>query len=136
MAFPSPLRDSTGAVVGAVNMFFDISERKLAEEASRRTEQEFRDFIENASVGMHWVGPDGIILWANRTEMEMLGYTAEEYIGHHVAEFHVDKAVIEDILQRLNNRETLQNYEALLRCKDGSTRHTLINSNVLWEGNK
>jgi len=136
MAFPSPLCDSTGAVVGAVNMFFDISERKRVEEATRRTEQEFRDFVENASVGMRWVGPDGMILWANRTEMEMLGYTAEEYIGHHIAEFHVDKAVIEDILRRLNNRETLQNYEALLRCKDGSTRHTLINSNVLWEGDK
>src|ERR1700716_1999078 len=33
MAFPSPLRASKGAVVGAVNMFFDISERKRAEEA-------------------------------------------------------------------------------------------------------
>jgi len=136
MAFPSPLRDSKGAVVGAVNMFFDISERKRAEEASRRTEQEFRDFVENASVAMHWIGPDGTILWANRTEMEMLGYTAEEYIGHYIAEFHVDKGAIEDILRRLNNRETLQNYDAILRCKDGSTRHTLINSNVLWEGDK
>src|SRR5258707_2108873 len=71
MAFPSPLRDTMGAVVGAVNMFFDISERKRVEEATRRIEQDFRDFVENASVAMHWVGPDGIILWANRTEMEM-----------------------------------------------------------------
>jgi len=44
--------------------------------------------------------------------------------------------VTEDILRRLSNGETLQNYDAILRCKDGSTRHTLINSNVLWEGNK
>src|SRR4051812_31445761 len=65
MAFPSPLCDSSGKVVGAVNMFFDISERKRVEETTRRAEQEFPDFVENASVAMHWVGPDGTILWAN-----------------------------------------------------------------------
>jgi PAS domain S-box-containing protein len=136
VAFPSVLRDATGEVVGAVNMFVDISERKRAEESSRRVEQEFRDFAENASVAMHWIGPDGIILWTNRTEMEMLGFTPEEYIGHHIAEFHVDKPVIEDMLQRLSNGETLRNREAQLRCKDGSIRHTIINSNVLWAGDK
>jgi PAS domain S-box-containing protein len=136
IAFPSALRDTTGAIVGAVNMFFDISERKRAEEASRRAEQGFRDFVENASVAMHWVGSDGIILWANRTELDMLGFTAEEYIGHHISEFHVDQAVINDILERLTNRETLQSYDATLRCKDGTVRHTLISSNVLWDGDK
>jgi PAS domain S-box-containing protein len=136
IAFPSVLRDQAGAVVGAVNMFFDISERKGAEAASRRAEEEFRDFVENANVAMHWVGPDGIILWANRTELDMLGFTAEEYIGHHIAEFHVDEAVIEDILRRLTNREALRNCDATLRCKDGTVRHALISSNVLWEGDE
>jgi PAS domain S-box-containing protein len=92
--------------------------------------------VENASVGMHWVGPDGIILWANRTEMDMLGFTREEYIGRHIAEFHADQPVIESILQRLTDRETLHNCEARLRCKDGSIRNVLINSNVLWDGDK
>jgi two-component system CheB/CheR fusion protein len=36
MAFPSILRDSTGKVVGAVNMFVDISERKRNEEIAQR----------------------------------------------------------------------------------------------------
>jgi PAS domain S-box-containing protein len=92
--------------------------------------------VENASVGMHWVDPDGIILWANRTEMDMLGFGPEEYIGRHIEEFHADLPVIQSILQRLANRETLQNCEARLRCKDGSIRNVLINSNVLWDGDK
>ena len=62
--------------------------RTQAEESVRRTKQELSDFVENASVGMHWVGPDGVILWANSAELEMLGYTREEYIGRHIAEFH------------------------------------------------
>ena len=95
-----------------------------------------RDFVENADVGMHRVGADGTILWANRAELDMLGVTAEEYIGHHIAEFHADKPVIEDILDRLAKAETLRNYEARLRCKDGAIREVLINSNVLWENDK
>ena len=130
------VKDGDGNVVGAVNCFQDITERKHGHEALRRAEQDLRDFVENANVGMHWVGPDGIILWANRTELEMLGFTAEEYIGHHIAEFHADKAVIDDILARLGNAESLRNYEAELRCKDGSLRQVLINSNVLWEDDK
>ena len=62
--------------------------RTQAEEAVRRTKQELSDFVENASVGMHWVGPEGEILWANSAELEMLGYAREEYIGRHIAEFH------------------------------------------------
>ncbi|HJT19494.1 MAG TPA: GAF domain-containing protein [Nitrospira sp.] len=99
-----------------------------------RSEQDIRDFIENASIGMHSVGPDGIIVWANRTELDMLGYAQDEYIGHHIADFHADPSVIEDILRRLAAHETLRDYEARLRCKDGSIRHVVINSNVLWDG--
>ncbi len=102
----------------------------------RTEEQLLADFFENAAVGLHWVGPDGTILRANRAELEMLGYSKEEYIGHHIAEFHVDRPIIEDILTKLSCGETLHNHEARLRCKDGSIRHVLISSNVLWEDGK
>ena len=61
MPFPSPLFDLSGKIVGAVNMLVDITERKKSEETLRRAEQELRDFVENASVGLHWAGPDGIL---------------------------------------------------------------------------
>lgn len=64
----------------------------------------------------------------------MLGYTREEYVGHHVAEFHVDAPVIEDFLARLARGETLREREARMVCKGGSIRHVLINSNALFEG--
>ena len=132
----SPIRNSQGKIIGASKIARDITERKRAAEAAQRAEREFRDFVENASVGMHSVDADGIIVWANHTEMEMLGFAHEEYIGRHIAEFHVDRPLIEDILRRLANRETLLNYEARLRCRDGSVRHVLINSNVLWDGDR
>jgi PAS domain S-box-containing protein len=128
----APIKNERGSTTGIVLVFHDISERRKAESALRQRERELTDFIENATVGLHWVGADGTILWANRAELEMLGYEAEEYIGHNITEFHADSEVIEDILTRLVGKNELHNYEARLRHKDGSIRYGLISSNVLW----
>lgn len=111
----------------------ELAERKCIEAELRRSQQELKTLLESASVGIHWVGPDGHIQWANVADMEFLGYSKEEYIGRHIAEFHVDRAVIEDILARLARNETIQSYEARLKAKDGSVRHVLIDSSVFWE---
>jgi PAS domain S-box-containing protein len=97
---------------------------------------ELIDFFENAPIAFHWIAEDGRILWANRAELELLGYTSEEYIGRPAAEFHADADVIADILRRLARHETVDNCEARLRRKDGSIRYVLISSNVLWENGK
>lgn len=94
--------------------------------------EDILDFFENAALSLHWVGPDGTILKANRYELDFLGYERDEYEGHSIAEFHVDADVIEDILARLSRGETLQDYEARMRAADGSIKHVLINSNVRW----
>ncbi|MFM8271181.1 MAG: PAS domain S-box protein [Gemmata sp.] len=129
-----PYRDESGGVIGVVGTAIDITERKRVEDQLRRSEQELADFFENASVALHWVGPDGTILRVNRAELDMLGYAREEYVGRHISEFHADPDVICDILRRLSAGETLRDLEAPLRCKDGSIKYGLINSNVLWAG--
>jgi PAS domain S-box-containing protein len=116
-------------------------ERKTQELADslamlRRSERELADFFENASVGLHWVGPDGVILRVNQAELDLLGYCREEYVGHHIAEFHVDQDAIADILRRLWAGETLRDYAAKMRCKDGSIKHVLIDSSVMWEDDR
>jgi len=90
------------------------------------------DFFENGNVGLHLVASDGIILRANRADYEPLGYSAEEYIGHHIAEFHADRPVLDDILARLARGERLDKYPARLRAKDGSIRHVQISSSVCF----
>ena len=63
----------------------EIARLKEAELALRRREQEFADFVENAAEGLHRVAGDGTILWANRAELQMLGYGWDEYVGRHIA---------------------------------------------------
>ena len=131
----APERLVDGSVVWD-GLLTDATARKRAEDELRQKEAELTDFVENATVGLHWVGPDGTILWANRAELDLLGYTQKEYVGRNIAEFHADPAVIIDILCRLTSGEELQGYEARLRCKDGSVRHVLISSNVYREGGR
>ena len=114
----------------------DITSRKEAEAKLQKSNRELSDYVENANVCLHWVGPDGIILWANRTEMEFLGYAKDEYIGQPISKFHADPTVIDDILQRLTRCERLDSYEARLRAKDGSIKLVSINSSAYVEGEK
>jgi PAS domain S-box-containing protein len=99
-------------------------------------ESDFRDLAESAVVGLHWVGPEGTVLWVNQAELDLLGYTRDEYVGHHISEFHADGPVIRDILAGLLRGEVLRDYEARLRCKDGSVRHVQITSSGLFEDGK
>jgi len=110
--------------------------RREAEVAIHLREQQLSDFFENAPVGLHWIGPDGVVVWANHAELEMLGYAHDEYVGHHVAEFHVDRDIVEDILRRLAAGETIREREVALRRKDGTIRHVLIDANVWWRDGK
>jgi PAS domain S-box-containing protein len=95
-----------------------------------------RDLFEGAPIPMHWVGPDGLILWANRAELELLGYEHDEYVGKPIAEFHVDPEEAHKLLQRLWRKEELRGHEARMRSKDGSIKHVLVSSNVVWHGER
>lgn len=109
------------------------AELRASESAVQRGEGEFRDFVENATIGLNWLGADGTILWANQTELDMLGFDNEEYVGRHIADFHADQPVIKDILSRLAAGETVHDYGARLKGKDGLIRHVLITSNGVFE---
>jgi PAS domain S-box-containing protein len=114
----------------------EVARRQEAERALLRRERELADFVENAAEGLHRVGRDGTILWANKAELQMLGYRWDEYVGRHIAEFHLDAPVIDSILATLLSGGTLIDQPARLRCKDGSVKHVLIHSNGSFEDGK
>lgn len=131
-----PLRDRGGRIQGAINCFQDISAQKALENDIRKTGADLEDFFENSAIGLHIVSGEGIILRANKAELSLLGYEADEYVGRHIAEFHADAPVIGDILQRLSCGEKLDRYPARLRTKNGSIKHVLITSNGRFDDGK
>jgi PAS domain S-box-containing protein len=127
------LRDHEGRIQGAINCFQDISALKAMQEELHRKSAELEDFFENSAIGLHIVSGEGIIKRANKAELALMGYTADEYVGRHIAEFHADAQVIGDILHKLSCGERLDRYPARLRAKDGSIKHVLITSNSRFE---
>ncbi|KKA09488.1 histidine kinase [Pseudomonas ogarae] len=130
------LRDRRGAIQGVINCFQDVSAHHAMAEELRRKSADLEDFFENSAVGLHIVSGEGIILRANKAELTLLGYSADEYIGRHITEFHVDEPVIGDILTKLGSGDCLESYPARLRAKDGSIKHVTITSNGRFEDGK
>ncbi|WP_338476959.1 PAS domain S-box protein [Pseudomonas khavaziana] len=130
------LRDRHGEIQGAINCFQDVSMHHAMAEELRRKSSDLEDFFENSAVGLHIVSGEGIILRANKAELSLLGYTADEYIGRHITEFHVDEPVIGDILHKLGSGDCLNSYPARLRARDGTIRHVAITSNGRFEDGK
>jgi len=99
-------------------------------------QQALDQVVENAAVGIHWVAPDGTILRANRAELHMLGYEQDEYVGHHITEFHLNREVADHLLQQFARAATVRDCPAQIRCKNGSVRDVLISSIAVIENGR
>jgi PAS domain S-box-containing protein len=128
-----PLFDENGRLIGAVHIMTDITERKLSEEALRKSEEKFRELYEYAPVGYSEYDIQGRITNVNRTALEMLGYTPEEMLGHFIWEFSAEKETARNlILEKLaGSKPPARNQEGANRRKDGTTIPLLIEDRLI-----
>ncbi|MGA9304667.1 MAG: PAS domain S-box protein [Candidatus Sulfotelmatobacter sp.] len=78
----SPVRDSSGRVIGASKVARDITAQKQAEQALRESEQRFR-VITDASPVLVWMsGTDKLCYYFNKGWLDFVGRTLEEESGN------------------------------------------------------
>ena len=133
---PSQLRMIAGLQQRAAALDTEVTGRRDTERTLRLRETELADFLENAAVGIHQVDANGVVLWANNTELAMMGYARDEYVGRTITDFYVDPSRAEDFIRRLCTGESLADELAQLRCKDGTIKHVTIHSNGYWDDGK
>ena len=80
----SPIRDVTGAVIGASIVARDVTARRAVEEALRRSEATSRAFLESASESIVVADAAGHIVLVNARTETMFGYARAELIGQPV----------------------------------------------------
>jgi PAS domain S-box-containing protein len=115
------VRDAQGAVVGLRGTSLDITARRRAEEALRRSEAQYRRLVETAHEGIWAIDPEGRTTFVNGQVSRMTGYTAEELLGRSATEFvaEASHALLREKLAR--RREGIsEQYELEFRRKDGA----------------
>jgi two-component system, chemotaxis family, CheB/CheR fusion protein len=112
-----PLKSQHGEVTGAVNCFYDISERKLAEEASAR----LAAIVDGSHDAIIRKDLNGIIETWNVGAERLFGYTQREAIGQSITLLIPPDRINEEpaILERIRRGELVDHYESVRRRKDG-----------------
>lgn len=99
---------------------------------NEETLNDLSDYFHGAPLGLHIAGADGTITRTNLAELELLGYRdrEDEYVGHHLAEFHADSTAVQSILDRLIAGESVAEHEATLVRRDGKPQKVLLYANA------
>ncbi|MEJ2691967.1 MAG: EAL domain-containing protein [Candidatus Thiodiazotropha sp.] len=130
-----PERDDKAKVVSVLGIAHDITDRKLAEKALRRSEQRYRCIVDTASEGIWVADVDGVTTFVNARMAEMLGYSDSEMLGRPLIDFMFedDKAAQLEINEALRRGEASSD-ERRLRCKDGGELWTLASASPILNG--
>ncbi|MDO9515382.1 MAG: PAS domain S-box protein [Syntrophales bacterium] len=83
-------KDSSGKPTGFTGITRDITERKEAEEAVRRSEERYRNILESIQEGYFELDLDGKYTFVNEANCRFLGYTKEEMVGMNSRQ-HMDE---------------------------------------------
>ena len=113
----APMRDTSGAMLGAVLVFRDVTERKWAEQ-SRTLLAAIVEASEDAIVSKTL---DGVIRSWNAGAERLFGYTAAEAVGQSITliippERHDEERAI---LERLRRGERVEHFETVRVARDG-----------------
>ena len=128
-------KDDLGNVDGMVLLLTDFSERKIAEEALRESEQNYRILVERMKEGLVRVDDEDRIQFVNQEFCELVGYPKEELLGQVASEMFLSedgRAFLKE-KNALRLRGVADIYEVQLQTKSGSVIWVRVSGAPVWD---
>ncbi len=96
-----PIRAPDGTLLGFAKVTRDLTRRRAAEEALRRSQEEFRLLVQSVTdYGIYMLDPDGNVATWNAGAQRIKGYTQEEIVGQHFSRFYTEEDRVAGVPQR------------------------------------
>ena len=84
-----PIYDPSGTLLGFAKITRDLTDRKMAEETLKQSEQQFRLLVQSVTdYAIYMLAPDGRVTNWNLGAQRIKGYLPEEVIGRHFSMFY------------------------------------------------
>jgi PAS domain-containing protein len=109
----SVIRNAQGEPEKLVIVNRDITERKRAEDALRRSETDFRSVVEDAPYGIYRASITGRFLQINPALLKMLGYEREQDLSRKdlAADIFVHQGEYQRLTELLTHTEEIKDVE-------------------------
>jgi PAS domain S-box-containing protein/putative nucleotidyltransferase with HDIG domain len=133
----SSINDEGGILTGKVVLLTDITERKIAENALKESEETFKAMVETMPLAIYLsVGVEQISEYISPTMVKLFGYTMEDIptVAKWWPLAYPDETYRNQIAEEwtirikraIETRSSIESMETVVTCKDGSKK------NVLW----
>ncbi|HVS87364.1 MAG TPA: PAS domain S-box protein [Candidatus Acidoferrum sp.] len=125
----SVIRNSEGDADKLVVVNRDVTDRKLAAEALRRSEASFRSVVEDAPYGIYRAGLSGQLFLVNSTLEQMLGYGSQDELlkANLATDIYCDPGEHQRLIETFPQDQGFTDIEFEWKRKDG-TRITVRSS--------
>jgi PAS domain S-box-containing protein len=129
------LHDSNGSVSGIISILRDITDRKQAEEALRRSEKEYRNIIESMQDVFYRVNREGIITMISPYGARLVGFdTPSEIIGNYRAtDFYADPVERDAFLSHILAEKNVSGYPMTLKDRHGKLHYATASSHIIYD---